>query len=541
MGQIIETKIDRFDGSIVNDARDPRENVCRVVSNFDVITSPRKLTPYRSSESGDDAPTTSIKRNFTLALRTGTTYSLYALGVVSGQNYVEVLYKNLTTGAATDLDDNAWAATANNADSSGATNFNLFVFYRKTGFIYGAAAGTRIWRYDPSGSAAFVASHQSLTYTEVGQGIVHSKDDILYIPYYNNAGGAGAKSFIAKNNNGTWTNAALTLPDHLIPTSVSEAGNFLAILCTPAAGIGNSRLFLWDRNEAVTTLAESIDAGTGSGIIIEELDGEIILISQKGGSATSFSGNPHGTSSHRDRIIFRRLIGNQAIKFLELQANHSGSANTAQLPLYKQKIDNRLFFQMLIELNGSVRDGVWSIGRSGPNSEFVLIHERTSNNNTVLATSDGLRGFFQVGDYLFQSYIAGGSHNTTKTDDSSTAFSHNSVYESETFDGRVHGLDVSYYKDLSEATVMTEFMPTAGDITLAYQINQNIGTSTWTTIFNNTTNNSVGHTAINIESSGAALPKHYRQIAFRILSTGNAEVTGLSFKEEVIGRKFTAD
>ena len=537
MSKIIETTINRFDGGITNDPRNPAENVARMMSNFDVLTSPNKMTPYRSSESGDDAGSTSIKRNFAIALRTGTTYSLYALGVVSGQNYVEVLYKNLTTGATTDLDDNAWAATANNADSSGATDFNLFVFYRRTGLIYGSSAGSRIWAYDPSGVASFAATSRSLTYTQIGQGLVHSKDDILYIPYYNNAGAAGAKSFIARNNNTTWTDAALTLPDHLIPTSISEYGNFIAVVCTPASGIGNSRLYLWNRDSSLATLSETIDCGTGSAIICEEIDGELVIISQKGGAATSFTGNPHGSSSHRDRVIFRILVNNQALKFLEIQANHSGGANTTILPLYKQKVDNRLFFQMLIELNGSVRDGVWSIGRSAPGARFALIHERTSNNNTALTTSDSLRGFIMVGDYLFQSYVAGGTHATTKTDDSSTGFSHNSVYETKTFNGG----DSTIYKDLTEAMVETEYMPTAGQITLAYQINENVGTSTWTTIFTNTTNNSVSHTANNIESSGATLPKQYKQIAFRILSTGGAEVTGLRFKEELTVRKHIVD
>ena len=207
---------------------------------------------------------------------------------------------------------------------------------------------------------------------------------------------------------------------------------------------------------------------------------------------------------------------------------------TIAVGIQKQKIDNRLLFQMLIELNGAVRDGVWSIGRVGPGVPFSLAHERTSNNNTALATGDGVRGFIQVGDYLFQSYAAGGTHATTKTDDSATAFSHNSVYESKIFNLG----DSSIYKDLKEATVTTEFMVAAGDITLQYRVDEN---TAWTTIFNNTTNNSIGHTATNIESSGAALPRHYREIQFRILSTGNAEITGLSFKEQVAGRKYTAD
>ena len=84
MGKIIETKITRFDGGMVNDPRDPSENTARVITNFDILTDAHRMTPYRSSESGDSAPTTSKKKNFCVALRTGTTYSLYALGVVSG-------------------------------------------------------------------------------------------------------------------------------------------------------------------------------------------------------------------------------------------------------------------------------------------------------------------------------------------------------------------------------------------------------------------------------------------------------------------------
>ena len=146
-----------------------------------------------------------------------------------------------------------------------------------------------------------------------------------------------------------------------------------------------------------------------------------------------------------------------------------------------------------------------------------------------------------VGDYLFQSYAASGTHATTKTDDSATAFSHNSVYETKTFNGEKHGFDATFYKDLHEVSVMTEYMPTAGQITLAYQINQNIGTSTWTTIFTNSTDNSISHTANNVESGGTALPKDYKEIAFRILATGGAEVTGLRFVEDVKEKRYVAD
>ena len=69
--------------------------------------------------------------------------------------------------------------------------------------------------------------------------------------------------------------------------------------------------------------------------------------------------------------------------------------------------------------------------------------------------------------YLFQAFVSGASvHTVSKTNDSA-AYTHTSIYESKIFDGRQHGVDASYYKTLLEATVMTEYMPTTGQIVLA--------------------------------------------------------------------------
>lgn len=535
------TTINRFDGGVAVDPRDPRDNVARVISNFDVLTSPKKMTPHRDSESGDSAPTTSRKQNFCIALFDGgtspDTYTVYALGVVSGQTYAEILYKKLTRNSTEDLTDNLWIATVNNQSGSGTPNFNLFVFYRKTGYIYGARNGSHIFRYDPDGTDAWADTHRVLTYTRIGQGVVHSKDDILYIPCYEETNANGYTSFIAKNDNATWTNNALVLPVHYIPTSICEYGDYLAIGCADANGLGNSRVFLWDRNSSLVDIDESIDWGTGSLMILEEIDGELVGISQRGGTSTSFAGLPTQTTAHKDRVIFRKLVGNKAVKIMELRADQTDDSNYTRLPAYKQKVDNRLYFQMLIGLNGSVRDGVWSIGKNA-NGEWTLIHERTSNNNTALDdNADSLTGFIVVGDYIFQSYLVGGSTYTLTKSNDTGSWTANSIYESKIFDLG----DSSTYKDLMEVTVTNEYLPAAGEVAMAYQVDENIGTTTWTTIFTNSTNNSVGHSAMNIESTGAQLPKSYRQISFRIISTGNAEITGFSFKEKIIGKKYIAD
>lgn len=480
--------LNRFDGGIVNDPRS-EGNVCRMCTNFDILTNPHRLTPYRDSESGDSAPTTSQKQNFVIALRTGTTYSLYALGVISGTAKAEVLYKDLTTGGSTDLDDSGWSTPANNQSSSGSTNFELFVYYKKTGFIYGARANSHIWRFDPAGGA-FVDAHQALSYTNIAQGLVHSKDDIFYVPYDNN---------IAKNDNGSWTPTALTLPKHLYITSISEYGNYLAIACAPLSGLGNSVVYLWDRDSTLATLSESIDWGEGNIKILEEINGFLVGI--------SLSGN--GTSRFKDRIIFKYYSGvGGAQKFMELEGGI-----TSQLPLAKQKINNRLNFMMSVSLNGAVREGVWSVGKTG--DRFTLVHERTPNNDTAL-TSGTLKNFFYVGDFLFQSYTDSGSFALSKTNDTSS-YTATSIIETKINPG-FPDTDKSQFIKLYAVGALYDALPAAGQVVVKHRIQG----GTYATIFTETTDGATYTEPVSIYADGTQFNDLTKEHEFRVESTGGA-------------------
>src|SRR3990167_4564217 len=160
--------ISDFSLGMTNEPREEDTRYAQLIKNFDAHTYRKKLVPFRSSERGDDAPTTSLKKNFAIALQTGTTYSLYSLGVVSGTTRAEILRKDLTTGAANDLDDSAWAAPSANQSSNTFSWFELFVYYRQTGLIYGgrgssATAGTAFWAFSTTGTA-FAESSLTVTF-----------------------------------------------------------------------------------------------------------------------------------------------------------------------------------------------------------------------------------------------------------------------------------------------------------------------------------------------------------------------------------------
>lgn len=495
----------QFDGGMLNDPRTPALSACRVSTNFDLFTNPRRMSPYRSSESGDDAADTSQKQNFCVGLWGLTSaYRLFSLGVKSGASTAEVLMKDLTT-TSDDLSDDTWLTPTNNQSSSGATSFDLFVYYKTTGLIYGARAGSHIWAFDPTNNADWNDSEASVSYTHVAQGLVHTSNDILYVPYDNK---------IASNNAGSWNTTALTLPSHLYITSLSEYGNYLAIGCAPLSGIGNSVVFLWNMDETVTTIDQNIDWGEGQLTALENIEGYLVGISLSGNS----------TTRNNSRVIFRVYESTAgATKFAELV-----SGLTINLRPQKQKIDNRLYFMMSLTLNGSIREGIWSIGRT-PSGTFSIAHERTPNNDTALGNGV-LESFYIVGDYAFISYINNdGDFALSKTITQAT-FSATSIYES-LINPNMPATDRSARKKLG--AVSMSFAPLTGNqqAVLKYRVDG----GDWTTIFTKTASSPDADLCTYRTTNAQGTPfSQGTEYEFRIESTGGAEITEFAYGYDII-------
>lgn len=508
MARIRETIINIFDGGIVLDERDPRENTCIMVTGFDILTTPKKMTPYRESEGGHATVTTSKPQNLAIALRTGTTYSLYSLGVISGDTKAEVYYKNLTINSSNDLTDAGWITSQTNKQGGDTTAFELFIYYPKKALIYGVStSANKIWAFDPTDGSAWADDiitddgGSPPTMTNVAQGLVHSKDDILYIPYDN---------IIMKNNDGTWDTTALTLPTHYRINSITEFGNYLAIGCQDKSGIKQSAVFLWDMDSA--TWNESYNWGEGNLKVLEEIDGQLVGISSIGDSAIR----------HSDRVSIKVLSGSRVIQIHEFIS--TTSTTQLLLPIAKQKINNRLYFMMQIGISGTTREGVWSVGRSSVNEGWSIIHERTPNNNTALSgAGNNLYNFIFVGDFLFQSYQSATAYALSKTKTVADAtYTANAIYESKKLG------DPQKNKKLISVGVMTEATPSAGQIVLKYM--KDAETSYDTTIYTNTDDSDI-YREETADSSGNNLPL-FREISFQIISTGNVAITGLKVRWE---------
>lgn len=489
-----------FSGGNSTIVRSVSSSYAQNVTNFDIYSDPHRLGPVNDLEDGDSGASTSQKKAFCVAYWTPTTaWRLFGLGVVSGSAKAEILMKTINTGGSTDLDDNAWETPANNASASGTTSFNLFVYYKKTGKIYGAKAGTTIWAFTPDGSTAFGDTERSLAYTNIAQGLV--KNNILWVPYDNK---------IAKNNNGTWTDVALTLPDDCYITSICEWGDFLAIAAAPLNPAGSSRVYIWDMDSTLTAMPQTVDWGTGVLKVLDNVSGVLVGVTLDTGS-----------QKLEDKVVFRYLSGSQANIFRKLSA----TANTCTLPISKQVVNGRLYFLLSGTFNGTARSGLWSIGKTDVGN-YAISQERTVDNSGT-TTNIVLFGFHIVGDYTFISYTDNSTYKLNKTNDQAS-YTSTALYESIKLDMG----DPDATKKLLGVTVMTEPLPAAGSYTLKYRKDEE---TSWTTIFTHDTNDSISHDAVNIESTGVTLPE-FKEIQFRIESTGGAAIIGLKGKVEVIDK-----
>lgn len=488
----METAVVReFDGGITSDPRSTATNVGRIVKHFDILTSPGGLTPYRSMETETVNAATYQIENFVAA---GTT--LYGLGVVSGTAKAQVFSK-------TDFTDMTWATPANDQSSAGARATSVFVYYALTGKIYGLRAGTSVWSFRTD-AGGWNDTDTSISYTTAAQGLVHSKDDILYIPYDNK---------IASNNNGSWNTAALTLPNYYVITSICELGNYLAIGCRPLDSGRNSRVFLWDRDSTVNTLSESIDWGPGSLYALDELEGELVGI--------SISGNT--SADARSRITFRSYqSGGTARPFKVLTSSAPDSG--AILSQVKQKARDRMFFMLSQTLDGTYQRGIWSAGRSAPGKPLTVALDYLPNNDTAIAVGDVLNNFFIVNDILFASFTVGNNDVFAKSDDQAN-YTATSIWES-AINPNMPVAHRILSKKLLAVGVSMEPLTAGQQVVLKYRVDG----SAWSAAI--LTETTVGQVVSEAASLAGSSFTDGREFEFRVESTGGAVITALSYRYE---------
>jgi hypothetical protein len=486
--------LENFGQGMTADIRDQSVGRVKLIKHFDILTRPHTLTPYHSQINGDSNSANNQMTDFVQWQS-----RIYGIGQWSAGKLL-INYQDTFTSS-------SWLNTANNAGNHIAVP-GCFVSYHN--LLYGVYDSGKVWKYDPTGAGLTEDSipgpinsiPTAAPNYDQPNGIVHSKDDILYLAIGN---------IVASNNNGSWTNPALTLPSGYIITAMCEYGNYLAIACTTTNNgvmpTGRSVVYLWDRDSTLNTISEVIDFGFGVIRVLDQIEGELIAVSLREDVFSNLA----------SRFIFRKYAGNQAVTFQELIASSTTGLMLGRGQRYN---NNRLYFMAGIEIDGTLHNGIWGIGKD-PSGHWIVWFDRLPNNDTAIAAGS-LTGFYVMGDFMYISYNDGG-YNLTMTSSTSTAYAGSSIIET-VINPNMPVLDHTANKQLETIAVSYDPIPSGGQVVIKWKVDG----GSWNTARTETT---VGRVVSEIPSAEANFTSG-REYQFRIESTGGVMLTGMKYKYE---------
>jgi len=210
-GDTILTEATNFDGGMTSDVRKKDARFSNRILGFDIFSFQGRLMPqFSMSADSFTSPYTVNNAKLCKFLSYGTSQAgtaQYALGCDNetvAQTNATIFKRTIPAGS--------WDKANTSAASQKGFSETLFAEYK--GKLYFGidtnnatfSAGSHIASYNISGDS-FNVTELAIVFTNLTQGLVHSKNDKLYIGYTTSSG-----AFIAENNAGSWNGTKLTLP-----------------------------------------------------------------------------------------------------------------------------------------------------------------------------------------------------------------------------------------------------------------------------------------------------------------------------------------
>jgi hypothetical protein len=451
---------------------------------------------------------------------------MYGLGIDSGS--VMAVWKKADNAS-------AWTELSNSHGASGPT-YDLFCEYKSTiarTLFYGLT--NAIAFIDPTNGLS--GDSHSLTYTGIGQGVVHPKDNILYIPYITSSGTFIATCNGSPSTGGNWTDTALTLPSAYGVPVLAAHGNYLAIGLNlrnkvPAApGEFHSVVLLWDRDTTITNLPETIDWGSGILKVLNTLEGNLIGISE------SITQNYFSTYADKASVQIKSYSGGQPqlIKEIISRKETMTSPTVTVNPNVNFIYRDRLYFSADI-VGGSTSPayhGLWTLGRSKESGRWSVGIERGA---TTDDSETSVLAACAIGDFYSVVYNAVGTLGfSTNSSNLSSSFNGTSYWESSPNVGVIHNRytrhDFSLPKQLKAISLSFVPLTSSGQVVLKYKVDG----GAWSTIATYTASSAASGSADTVagfervkDANGNSFDSG-RYYEFRIESTGGAEILELAY------------
>lgn len=496
--------------------------------HFDILSFPKMLRPIRgmSADTANTGIGNLIVASDGLLYGVGTDPNnptngklwVRSAGYGGGSAYVSMTPTNQLSGAAVNYDFLVeWPDSGATRSMLWASNNLLVASQLETA----AAGGTQT---------------QALTFSSIGQGLVHPKDACLYFPY---------KTTTTPYIGVMLNNATLFTGNYYVPTlyqlpkmyqayCLSYYNNFLAVPLANTSGDGaapnSSEVQLWQLapiagGTAVTASDEVIPWGAGQLKVLNNLGGALIGISQEGVNSAQDSA----------RIVIRTWNGGpepEVIKVLtanRLPTLNSGSTTVAINQRVNFIANRRLYFS--INLNPAdgkqtARYGLWSVGKNQAGGWTVVQEMVATNANT----ETGVIAAAISSDYVSMVHTAAGTLTySTSGDLTSTKMGASSVYESVVNPGNMPEEDKLLAKKLFTIRVRCLPLPTGAQLTLKYRTDSDGDNADWitaTTAY--TTTDGVAFKAIT-QADSQPFTGGYG-FEFQITSTGGATPTAILYE-----------
>ncbi len=508
--------ISNFHSGIADDKYSGGIGEFAITKQFDILTYPNRLQPLRVMTA--DTANTGIGN-----IQLFSDGLLYGVGLNSANSR---LWQRSGYGAS-----DVWQHIPTTDQIGGAAPaYNLLVEYADVGSsrtIFWAE--TNVIRIgDKLGGSA--SASNSLTFTNIGQGFVHPKDKILYIPYDNK---------ITLNNAGTWNGgatigsgtptAAFTLPAQYQIPCLTNYGNYLAIPSFTAFGTGvnGSMVYLSDRDTSQTTFAESINWGQGQLKVLNNLDGVLIGISM---TAPTPGGNANQDSASIQ--IKGYSGGTEPFPIKELIAQHLPAISVPVVTI-NQRVNfvykNRLYFSVNIVPTDGISDsyyGLFSVGKNKVNGRYTVVLERMATQD---GSETGVIAAAIIGDFVSMCHTAVGT--LTCTANGAAQYGATSVYES-VVNPEMPETEKTLKKQLMSVMVNTLPLTSGQQVVMKYRVDT---TGAWITVFTKTsTSPDTNLVFYHSQKPASGQFTAGTNIEFRLESTGGAVITSFGYNYNIL-------
>ncbi len=490
--------------------------------HFDILSFPKWLKPVRGMSA--DTANTGIGN-----IIVGSDGFLYGVGTDPNNPGLGKMWVRSSYGGGS-----AYATmTPQNQLSGAAVNYDFLVEWPDSGATRSLlwASTNLLVASQLETAAAGGTATSALTFTSIGQGIVHPKDSKVYFPYRTTT-----QPYIAIiRPNGTIfgdiTTTLITLPKLYRAYCLSHFNNYLAVPLANNAGDAapnSSEVQFWDLDTTLTQPQDTLPWGAGQLKVLNNINGELIGISQIGAN------NAQDSAS----IVIRTWSGGptpQVIKTLtalRAPSSNGGGVSVAINPRVNFIYNNRLYFSINLTPNDGKqtnRYGLWSVGRDKNTGAWSVTQEMVATNTN---TETGVIAAAISSDYVSMVHTAAGTLTYTKNGDTVAAsFGATSIYES-LINPEMPEADKVLYKKLYNIRIRCLPLPTGAQIVLKYRIDSDGDDADWVTATPTyTTTDGVAFKASNSTSS-VPLGGGYN-FEIRLESTGGATPTAILYDYDV--------